>query len=497
MSATIREMPIGGGSRGALLAAVVLLPALLFGVVYDPLYGGAILAVTVVTTLLCLAPNVAFGGTMLMLTGWPYYAGIPIGRDLPIPFVLPLIAAVFLSVMVRMLLGIDRPAPADRQMHWVDAGVAALALALILSIVLGGFPSGGWQSYFRVAFAPGLLYVCCRWHMRSTQTTLLAFNLLLIGSCIGGVYASAEWFMGKNPLLETFAPPVGDLANHGYWTATQGNYSGLYRSHGFGMNPIFFGATAAMLLIHAAARFATSERLSGRAWAVGLGTLAGAGLLSTFSRGPIMACGMGIVLMAVSYRRLRPYLLAVAVAAGVFLAYDLTLSSNSFLSERINDSDNVTLRFKLWHTALAMFLDHPLAGVGLSAFPDHQIETIRAHGIGPFFELGDGRLETVKTAEQGFLQFGAECGLLGFAAAGLMFGAAARIIWPALWGGREPTRSILVTCGGAIVVYLGTGLTVTVFNSWEAGSLLPVFLAALANGRELRATPPPASAAPH
>jgi O-antigen ligase len=224
-----------------------------------------------------------------------------------------------------------------------------------------------------------------------------------------------------------------------------------------------------------------------------MGGLAGAGLLSTFSRGPIMAFGMGLLILVVAYRRLRPYLLAAATALALFLAYDL-LRENSFLADRINDTDNVTLRLKLWETAWAMFTDHPLFGTGLGAFPLHQIEVIRLHGIGPFFEMGDGRLETVNTAEEGFLQFAAETGVVGLACAGLLFGAVARICIPALFRGQEPARGLIMTSGAATVVYLGVGLTVTVYNSWEAASLLPIFLAALANVRGLEPVRQPAPA---
>jgi hypothetical protein len=149
-------------------------------------------------------------------------------------------------------------------MRLVDIGVAALTVALLLSMAANGLPEGSAQSFFRVTLTPLCLYWNCRWFLRDAEITRVAFDTLLIGACISGIYASWEWTIGRNPLLETFAPPVGDLANHGYWTATEGNFSGLYRSHGFGMNPIFFGATSAMLLMHAAVRFATAEKPGNR-----------------------------------------------------------------------------------------------------------------------------------------------------------------------------------------------------------------------------------------
>jgi O-antigen ligase len=289
-----------------------------------------------------------------------------------------------------------------------------------------------------------------------------------------------EWTIGRNPLLEWFAPPVGDMANHGYWTAIEAAEGiTLYRSHGFGMNPIFFGATSAGLLIHAAIRYARAQDLWTAILFVVLGTLAGGGLLVTFSRGPWLACGAGLLLVAFAYAPLRKYLLLLLVVAGAYIAVDL-LSDSSVLAERIRESDNVTLRFKLWQTAWAMFTDHPIFGVGLGEFPNHQLDVIRRHAIGPFFEMGDGRLETVKTAEHGVLQFLAENGIVGGMTGVAMVAAVLWVYLPALFGRRtEPERAPVVAAGTGFLIVLAVGFTVTIYNSWEAGSLVPVLLAVL------------------
>jgi len=468
------------------MAAACTAVALGFALGYNQLYGGAALAVCIGLGLIILAPRLAFLLMLFLSTGWPYFVGIPIGRDIPVPFMVPIICVTFLSVVVRELLGLGPKEPSDPRMRLVDIGGLALTGALVVSIVANDFPEGWFRAIVRVGVMPMLLYICCRFFVRDAESTRAGFNALLLGSCVGSLYADYEWFAGYNPLLEKFAPPVGDLAQHGYWTATLGNYKGLYRSHGFGMNPIFFGATSAMLLTYAAARVATAQTLGTRMLFLALGAVCGSGLVATFSRGPILAGAVGLVILAVAYKSLRIYVVTVALAGALLVSYNL-LSENSILKDRLQDNDNVTLRMKLWETAFAMFTDHPTFGVGLGAFPAHQNDTIRQHAIGPFFEMGDGRLETVKTAEHAFLQFLAEAGLVGAVAAALLLTAIARIYIPAFFrSAREPARMYVVAAGTGFVVFLAIGMTVTIYNSWEAAVVTPFFLAALINVRWLR-----------
>jgi O-antigen ligase len=470
------------------IVVVAILLAAIFGFAlgYDPLYGTGALIVGCGAGMMIFAPRFAFFLALFLSTGWPYFVGIPIGRDVPIPFMMPIICATFVSVIVRQLLGLGPSESSDARMRLVDIGVGALTLALIASIVLNGIPEDSLKALVRVAILPLMLYWSCRYFVRDVETTRTGFNVLLVGSCVGSVYAVYEWFLAYNPLLETFAPPVGDLAQHGYWTATLANFQGLYRSHGFGMNPIFFGATSSMMLIYAVARLATAGSNAVRIVFLILSFVCGSGLVVTFSRGPILACAGGIILLAIAYKSLRIYVMLAVVAAGILLSYSL-LSENSILKERLQENDNVTLRLKLWETAFAMFTDHPLFGVGLNSFPQHQIETIRDHYIGPFFEMGDGRLEIVKTAEHAFLQYAAETGLVGAAAAAFLIAAIAYIYAPALFRSfNEPARMLIVTAGTGIVVFFGIGLTVTIYNSWETAVVVPFFLAALTNVDRLR-----------
>lgn len=471
-------------ATAAAIAAVVL--GLTLG--YDIRYAAVAIGAGAALGLIIFKPWLGFLAMLLLSTGWPYYAGVPYppGADVPLPIMLPVIGVTFVSVVVRQLLGLMPPQAPDPRMRLVDIGVALLTVALIISILVNGNFAVGFKAFFRVAFAPLLLYWICRYFVRDTATTRAGFDALLIGSCIGSAYAVFEWFAGYNPMLETFAPPVGDLANHGYYTATLANYKGLYRSHGFGMNPIFFGATSSILLNYATARFATAQKRTTRLLYLVLGTICCAGLISTFSRGPILACAIGILLLAVAYRPLRVYVITAALAGSLVIGYQY-MSENSLLKERLDENDNVTLRVKLWETAYAMFTDNPIFGVGLNGFPDHQLEVIRTHRIGPFFEMGDGRLETVKTAEEAFLQFLAEAGLVGGAAAAVLIFAVGRIYVPLLFkNAAEPERMLIVAAGTGLVVFLSVGLTVTIYNAWETACLVPFLLAALVNVRTLR-----------
>jgi O-antigen ligase len=469
------------GRNGLLVGAVVaVLIALAFTLGNAPVIGAAAIGGLVFSAILLHDARIGFFLMLFSLTGWPYYVGIDIGRDLPFPFVLFVIAAVWGFTLLRQMLRIEQARPRDPVVRAIDVAVVVLLAVLVVSVVSSAQMQKGFQAVVRVAVIPFVIYLVSRHFIRDRRTARTALDVLLAGALIGSAYAIYEWFLGQNPMLERFAPPEGDLAQHGYWTATQaaGGVT-LYRSHGFGLNPIFFATTLSMLMIHAAVRFAAADRPSTKAIFGIAGALAAAGLVVTFSRGPILACGGGLVICAWVYPNLRKYIVAALAVVAAYAAYDL-LRDGSILAERIRETDNITLRFKLWQTAFAMFTDRPLFGVGLGQFPEHQLDVIRRHEIGPFFEMGDGRLETVKTAEHGVLQFLAEAGLLGGLGALMLMAAVARVYLPALFvKTSEPERALVVTAGTALVVFLLVGFTVTIYNSWEAACLVPVMLATL------------------
>lgn len=495
MTDTIQRRAGPPSATGMVTVAALAAVTLGFAAGYDPRYGGAGLVICVACGLIVLAPRLGFLAMLFLATGWPFYIGIPIGGDVPVPFMVPVIVATFISVAVRQLLGEQPARQSDPSMRLVDLGVAALTAALLISIFVNGNLIDGLKGFVRVAFIPLLLYWCCRYFVRDAETTRAGFDALLIGSCLGSAYAVFEWISGHNYLLETFAPPVNDIALNDYWNAMETNYQGIYRSHGFGMNPIFFGATSSILLIYAAARLASAESRATRLLYLALCSICGAGLIATLSRGPILAGALGVLLLAVAYKRLRVYIAIAALAATLFILYS-ELGENSFLQERLGDSENVTLRMKLWQTAFAMFTDNPVFGVGLGGFPQHQLDVIRRHAIGPFFEFNDGHLEKLETAEHAVLQYLAETGLVGAIAAALLIAAVARIYVPALFDRTgEPARMLIITAGTGMVVFLVQGMSVTIYNAWETAVLVPFLLAALGNVRSLRA-PEPEPAAP-
>ena len=470
---TSRERVLVAGSITGLVAVAVTL-----GIA--PVYAAAAIGSIAFLAVLLFTPQLAFFLMIFSLTGWPYYVGFDIGRDIPLPFVLFIIAALLGLAVVRHALRVAAPLPPHPAVRHIDFSVAILFVVLVVSILLSGQPGKGVQPLARVAMVPLALYIVCRHFIRTPERARTVLDVLLVGALVGGMYAVYEWFLGQNPLLEFFAPPEGDMAQHGYWTATQAAAGvTLYRSHGFGLNPIFFATTLSMLLIHSAVRFATAATSTTRLVFAAASGIAFAGLLVTFSRGPILACGIGLTICAIVYPNLRKYLLLAVAIVATYLAYEL-LRDGSVLRERINDTDNITLRFKLWQTAFAMFKDNLLFGVGLGQFPEHQLDVIRRHEIGPFFEMGDGRLETVKTAEHGVLQFLAETGLVGGAGAMLVVLAIVVIYVPAILGRTQPAeRALAVTAGTALVVFLIVGFTVTIYNSWEAACLVPVMLVSL------------------
>jgi O-antigen ligase len=447
--------------------------------VYDPLYGGAAIAAAALILLELFAPYFIFYGLIFALTGWPYYVGMPVGRDLPIPFVLPVIVVTFAFVLVRQALQLGALPQQGQRRPALHVAVFLLAAAIAVSVVAGGATPYSLQSYARAVVLPLMLFLIARHFISNVAVARRVLDLLLVGGAIDGVYSVYEWFLGQNPLIEWFAPPVGDLADRAYWTASTSGDITLYRSFGFGMNPIFVGTVMAILIGHAAIRFARANSVSAKFAFLCLGASVSAGLVATFSRGPILAATLAIALLSFAYPALRKYLFVGAAAVALYLAVHLFSAGNP-LADRLHESDNVTLRLKLWQVAWRMFLDHPVFGVGLGRFPDYQLRVVHDHNIGPFFEFGDGRLELMRTAEEAFLQFLAETGLIGGAMGAALLACILWVFVSALFShAADPRRDLLAASGLGIIVTLISGLTVTIYNSWEVGSIMPVLLAIL------------------
>jgi O-antigen ligase len=291
------------------------------------------------------------------------------------------------------------------------------------------------------------------------------------GGVVASLYAVVEYGLGRNPLLEIYRSEI-DVR---YFTSdVLGELA--YRCFSVYGNPLEFATVMGMIFPFAAVRAATAASVRER---LAFGTVAAIlalGVALTFSRGPMLALVVGCGLTGIVYRQLRPWIVGAAVAAAAVLAAAWPFIGAG-VSDRIGDVDNMTLRLKLWETALAIFADHPLRGVGFGNFPAYYLEAARENHIGPFYEFGAESVLKVRVAENAYLQLAAETGVIGMAA-GLaavvaMLGLSIRQARCA----RDPrSRNLATAIALSIVIYACNGLFVTAYTFYFGTLLLMGFL---------------------
>jgi putative inorganic carbon (hco3(-)) transporter len=178
----------------------------------------------------------------------------------------------------------------------------------------------------------------------------------------------------------------------------------------------------------------------------------------TFSRGGILALG-GVVLLMLLRRPTHWKALAALALVGALAVPFLPsgyLDRLTTLGQvgTVESTTDVSIRGRTAEAgaAWAMFMDHPLTGVGLGNFSGHYQEYARNLGI------------EVKRVERQphnlFLEVAAETGIPGLFAFGALIGGAffaitiARRRWRA--AGREPEAGLAYAVGVALVGWLAT-----------------------------------------
>ena len=192
----------------------------------------------------------------------------------------------------------------------------------------------------------------------------------------------------------------------------------------------------------------------------------------TFSRGCLLAIVVTSVGLGLIMRQLRPWLVGSSCLAAVALLAAWPWLSAKIM-DRATDVDNMTLRFKLWETAGAIFGEHPLLGAGFGNFPYYQMEAIRKYGIGPFYEFGQDSIDKIGVAENTYLQLAAETGVVGLISfAALLLVYFAIVIRVARTAPSPLTRDLAFCLGAGGLAYLINGLTITAYTHYVITVLL-------------------------
>ncbi len=235
----------------------------------------------------------------------------------------------------------------------------------------------------------------------------LAISLLAIAQRLtwnGRIY----WLRAVSPNVA----PYGPYANY---------------NHFAGLVEMLFPLALARMLF---SRCAVEERLF-----LGLATtlMIAAGIFS-LSRGGMLATGAQIVLFgllsAISRRRgtasslpahnplLPALILAGALVIAIQVGYEPLLQRFGTVRQGA-DERSLTTRIEYWKASWRMFLDHPVAGVGLGAFPT----------IYPRYGTSSARHERLEQAHNDYLQLLTDAGILGGGIGVLAIGLLLREVW--------------------------------------------------------------------
>ncbi|MZR32394.1 O-antigen ligase family protein [Sneathiella litorea] len=338
---------------------------------------------------------------------------------------------------------------------------------LLFSILVGISAPTALPMWIKAALIPMLLFFSLLRTVPDEKSLQLVFDVLLIAGVANGILSIHEFFTHSNIMVDLFAPPISKDEDFFLWYLIEGNRelgdleSEPYRVFSFFTQSLELSAFMIMLLPFAMLSFVNQTRLS-RRLVYGLATLIiFAGFVVTFSRGPTLALIITIIILTIFEKRLRRW-----VATGAFcLLVGVVLASPWIFSERLMNrlqgSDNVSLRFRLWENGFAIFQDNPIIGIGYGAYPAHHVESIRHNQIGPMYEYPWEHIERVTTLENIYITLAAETGLIGLTAFFFVLVVYFSIIRKILQT-TQSTQARTLTLGsfGGVSAYLLSGLTV-------------------------------------
>jgi O-antigen ligase len=256
------------------------------------------------------------------------------------------------------------------------------------------------------------------------------------------------------------------------------DYGSAARTTGTFYDPISLGNVLAIALPFGALTLLRREVPAYHRFAAGLASiLVLAGLVVALSRESWIAAALGCVLVAATssgdQRRRGLALVAVLAVASAVAATSVygnavvsrfdTIFHPTSSSARTAAGDK--MRIQLWKASFQVFRHHPWTGVGLSRL------TFRLQQLVP----GSGQQGN---AQNLFLQYLGEGGILGGAAIALFYGALIRDL-QAAWR-RDPLAPALI---GSLAALTVTWLTDVTFNYTAVAACVAVLVGLIASGR--------------
>jgi O-antigen ligase len=367
---------------GTLLAATAPVVAALVGAMlaHDLELGAALVVAVAYVGLALVSPPIA----LVVWVPMVFFDGVPALNTLSKGVAAVLAAACVAFVLVQ---------PEARRALTVHRPLFALLTSMVLWFTL----SLGWSADRSRAFdglwqwwAVAVLFVVV------TVCVVTPRHLRLVAAAfVVGAVLSVAWS----------ALHLGEDAPAGRLAAAAADPNSLAA----GLVPAAILAAVSLVLFESvAARLAI---------VVALGVLA-IGLVATGSRGGFVAAVVALGLAFPLFSGRRRQVVALAVVAATFAAGAFAVFPQMW-ERATNVDDSGGGRTELWHVAVRIFEDHPIAGVGISNFPVVSPRYVREPGV---LERVDRLAEDPKAVHSIYLEKLAETGLIGTAALLVMFG---------------------------------------------------------------------------
>jgi O-antigen ligase len=205
-------------------------------------------------------------------------------------------------------------------------------------------------------------------------------------------------------------------------------FKDYFRVNSLFFDPNIYGRFLAIVMIGIAGVLLWTERRRDALWAAALLALLWAGLLLTFSQSSFASLLLGLGVLGLLRWRARPLQLALGALLLVLVALGLTVSGalnfDPFKEGSLNRATSG--RVDLLEGGLEMFWERPLEGFGSGAFNERFVEREEVSE-----ERADAASHTIPVT------VGAEQGLIGLFAYGLVLFAGAATLFSGLGGLRE------------------------------------------------------------
>ena len=397
----------------------------------------------------------------------PVYVVIP-----PIAF-LPTIPAALVGVMLLLPIFVLEAMYGGHKLLQDGYGrkliiiVGLFALMTFLSLFDENSGRDSVLSWIRVVAVPLTISWMTLHKLRTVQDVQKLFFVFMFAGVAAAFYAFYEFYIGKNLLIEnvimTTEDSMKETMSNFYLSSSQLSNFGtiLYRCFSFFISPIELGTFMTMIFPFPMVMSVNSHGI--KRWFYGFVTvICLLGLLSSFSRGPILTCMIQVSVISIMLPKLRKLFIGTALMAmlALMLAWPII---GDYVNDRVKNQDNVTLRFKLWQIGLNIVADNPLLGVGIGNFPKVLDQAERESRV-MIYEPGADNQATVDNT---YIQMATETGLLGvgaFLAAAIMFFIMVIRLYRRIDRSNVLSLALVMGVGFSVFGYLFSALTFTAYN---------------------------------